>query len=210
MKRLAPKLFAILVAALLWAAVNLEQSGLESLEARIRYRNMPAEMELNPDLADALTVVVRGPHRRIEQLRRNGLALEIDCDRMQAADERTITVTAATLSLPRGLELVKAVPSQIRVALEPTASREIDIVPRFSGDREPGYMLESYWVDPPRLRVTGPAARLALLDAVATDPIDLSGLVGAHSFQTTAYLADPYLRFESEPLVVVDIRMQRR
>lgn len=210
MKRFAPKLLAVAVALVLWAAVNLEREGLEAVDARVRYRNIAAGMEINPDLAGELTVILRGPRRRIEQVRRDGLALEVDCAKMTAAEERTVTVTEDTLRLPPGLEFINAVPSQVRVALEPTAVREVEIVPRFTGEREPGYVLEGYWVEPQKLRVVGPEARVALVDAVGTDPIDLSGLVGSHSFQTAAYLTDPYVRFDGVSQVVVDVRMQRK
>ena len=210
MKRAVSKILAFVMALLLWAAINLERQGMESVEARVRYSNVPAGMEVNPDLAGEFTAVVRGPRRRLEELMRDGLALEVDCSEMAAGEERTVSVSGETLGLPGGVDFVKAVPSQVRVALEPTVTRDVEIVPRFTGDREPGYRLEEYWVEPERLKVVGPEARVALVDAVVTDPIDLSGLVGTHSFQTTAYLSDPYVRFDGEPQVVVDVRMQRR
>lgn len=210
MRRLAPKLLAVAVAVVLWAAVNLEREGMEPVQAQVRYRNVPAGMEINPDMAGEFTVVVRGPHRRLEQLRRDGLALEIDCSEMTGAEERTVSVTGETLRLPAGVGFVNSVPSQVRVALEPTVTREVEVVPRFTGDREPGYVLEGYWVEPQKLTVVGPEARVALIEAVGTDAIDLSGLVGAHSFQSSAYLTDPYVRFEGASQVVVDVRMQRR
>jgi YbbR domain-containing protein len=108
------------------------------------------------------------------------------------------------------VELVKAVPSQLRFSLEKSASREVEVQPVFVGAYEPGYSVASASVDPPTLVVTGPQQRVNLIDRVTTDPIDISEVIGNRSFRVTAYVPDPYLRFEGNPEVTVEVRMGRR
>jgi hypothetical protein len=86
----------------------------------------------------------------------------------------------------------------------------VEIQPQFVGTYEREYALALVRLDPPRLVVVGPESRIALVDVVSTDPIDLTEVVGGRSFRVTAYLPDPYLRFDSDPTVTVEVQMRKR
>ena len=121
-----------------------------------------------------------------------------------------VNVTGRTLGLPPGVSLVKSIPSQLRFSLEESQTREVEVTPSFSGGYQEGYVIEGYWVEPQTLMVAGPAERVALVEQVGTDPIDLTGVIGSRSFRTTAFLSDPYLRFVDDATVSVEVRMRKR
>ncbi len=202
------KLVALAAAVALWTFVSLEPTAERALEARVEYAHVPPGLEINPDEVDRLTVIVSGTQHRLDDLGRN-LTARVDFSDVYGPGEYTFNVTSERLALPRGVRLVKAVPSQVRLVLEKRVTREVTVAPRFSGTTAPGYTVQSYSVEPPRLLVTGPESRMALFGQLSTDAIDLSGVVGSRSFRTMAFVADPYVRCEQGAEVTVSVQMRK-
>ena len=206
-RNIGPKLIAVGIAVLLWGLVRSQPKVETVLEARIDYVNVPPELEFNPDQAHHVTVVVRGSRGRVEELRRQGAAVQIDFAGVSQAGEQTFDVTGERLDLPDGLHLVRAVPSQLRLSLEKQGRREVPVQPIFVGAAADSRAVSSFRVEPPRLTIVGPERRVALLAQVTTDPIAIAGLVGTHTVSTTAYLPDPYLRFDGDASVTVEVNI---
>jgi YbbR domain-containing protein len=200
---------AVIGAVVLWLSFAGEPND-ASFEARIHYVNVPEHLELNPDQAERVTVILRGPRSILQDLRNREVGIQADFSHVFAPGERTLTVADMNLGLPSGVHLVKAVPSQLRFTLEAQSRREVAIQPQFVGSYEREYALASVRLDPRTLVVVGPESRIALIDVISTDPIDLSDVVGGRSFRVTAYLPDPYIRFEQDPSVTVEVQMRRR
>lgn len=209
-KNLLAKAIAVLAATALWAYANLQSAGQEALFATVRFQNVPPGLEVNPDQIESISVILRGRRDRLQSLARSGLVVAVDCGEVYGPGERTVNVDADSLRLPRSVDFIKSVPSQLRFTLEERAEKLVEVVPQFVGEIPDGYVLDGYRVDPAALTIVGPADRVALIEQVSTDPISLAGEVGARSFQTTAFLADPYLRFASDAKVTVEVRMRTR
>ncbi len=207
---LAVRLFSLAAAVLIWIAFSAGSSGQEAFDAAVRFEQVPAGMEINPDQASRLTVLLRGPAQRLADLRAAGVVLRVDCSDVYSEYEKTVNVTNDLLGLPPGVSLVKSIPSQLRFSLEESQTRQVEVTPSFSGGYQEGYVLEGFWVEPQTLTIVGPAERVALVEQVGTDPIDLTGVIGGRSFQTTAFLSDPYLRFVDSAAVAVEVRMRKR
>ncbi|MBI1355372.1 MAG: hypothetical protein GC160_13580 [Acidobacteria bacterium] len=204
------KIVALLVAIVLWLTFGALRAGEEAMEAAVRFVNIPEDLEANPDQIPAVAVMLRGPRPTLSRLRAGGLTLTVDCADVFGAGQHTANIDRAALRLPGDVEFVKAAPSQLRYTLEKSAIKEIGIVPQFVGEMETGYVLDGYATKPRMLRVRGPEDRVALVEAVQTDPINLSGEVGGRSFETTAFLSDPYLRFVDSPRITVRVNIRKR
>ncbi len=204
------KLVSLAVAVLIWGAFTAGSSGQEAFEAAVRFDRVPSGMEINPDQASHLTVMLEGPPWRLSDLHSRGVVLEVDCADTYDEYEKTVNVTTRSLGLPPGITLVKSIPSQLRYSLEESKTRQVEVSPSFSGGYQEGYVLEGFWVEPQTLKVAGAAERVALVEQVGTDPIDLTGVIGGRSFRTTAFLSDPYLRFVGDATVTVEVRMRKR
>jgi YbbR domain-containing protein len=204
------KVAALVGAIVLWVSLAAQPLTEASFEAHVQYVNVAEQLELNPDQAERVTVILRGPQRLLRELRDREVSLQADFSDVYAPGEKTLNVAEMSQGLPEGVRLVKAVPSQLRFTLEAQARREVAIQPQFVGSYEREYALDSVRVDPQRLVVVGPESRVALLGVVSTDPIDLTEVVGGRSFRVTAYLPDPYIRFDQDPTVNVDVQMRKR
>jgi YbbR domain-containing protein len=203
------KVGAFVAALTIWT-FSVTQPEIERvLEAEPRYVNVPEGLEIDPDQAHRVTVVIRGVRRKLADITADSLNAELDLSEVGAPGEYTFTVTHESLNLPPGIEFVQAVPSQLRLRLEPRVRREVPVEPSFVGIPETGYVLDSYTVTPPVLTIVGPRNRLGLLGAVTTDRIDLTGTAGTKSFQAAVFVSDPYVHFEGDAHVTVRVEMSR-
>lgn len=204
------KAAALVGAIILWSSFAGEPVSDASFEAHVDYVNVPEHLELNPDQVERVTVILRGPRALLQDLRNRQIAIQADFSDVYGPGEKTHNVAEMNLGLPDGVHLVKAVPSQLRLTLEAQSRRQVAIQPQFVGSYEREYALASVRLDPRELVVVGPESRIALIDVVSTDPIDLTEVVGGRSFRVTAYLPDPYIRFEQDPSVTVEVQMRKR
>ncbi len=204
------KLFALAASIALWWSFGAASSGEEAIEASVRFVNTPANLEVNPDQIPAVTAILRGPRATLRRIRNSGLTLLVDSSDVYGPGQHTANINREALQLPSDVEFVKATPSQFRFLLEASAIKEVGVAPQFVGEMEPGYVLAGYVVQPRTLRIRGPEDRIALIEAVQTDPIDLHGEVGDRSFRSTAFLSDPYVRFVDEAEVSVHVTIRKR
>lgn len=209
-KNWGSKVVALMVAIALWLSFGPLSVGEEAIEAAVRFVNIPDALETNPDQIPSVTAMLRGPRATLSRLRSGGLTLVVDCEGVYGPGQHTANIDREALRLPGDVELVKAAPSQVRYSLAKSAIKEIGIVPQFVGEMEPGYVLDGYSTRPRMLRVRGPEDRIALIEAVQTDPVNLRGEVGGRSFETTAFLSDPYLRFIDSPRITVRVNIRKR
>ncbi len=204
------KLASLAAAVVLWSLIASEPELETTVSVPVEFHNMPKDLEVVSDQDLTVHVQVKGASSRLRDLGRGEVAVVLDLLRVQTPGTRTFTLDSSQLVLPRGVSLVKAIPSQLRVVFEARAGRAVPVVPRFAGTYEPGYQIANYTVDPPALKVVGPESRVSLLDHVITDPVQLSGLIGTASFVTNAYLPDPHLRFENLETVRVMVEMRKK
>jgi len=204
------KLLSLSMAFVLWALIATEPELETSINVPVEFRNMPADLEISSDQDSTAYLQVKGPSGRLRSLTRADVAVVLDLLKIQQPGTTTFTLDSSRVILPRGVTLVKATPSQLRLVFERKAARQVTVVPRFAGVYERGYFIAHYTVDPPTLPVVGPQSRVALLDHAITDPIKVDGVTGNASFVTDAYLPDPHLRFQNLHSVRVNVEMQKK
>jgi YbbR domain-containing protein len=209
-RNLGLKLVALGGAVAIWTFVVTRPTLERAVEAELRYANVPHELELNPDQVDQVTVILSGDRGRLDELAGRAQSAEVDLSHVSGPGERTFTITEESLALPQGVHLVRAIPSQLRLHLESRIRRDLPVQPTFVGVAANGYSLDSYTVDPPLLTVVGPESRVSLLGQVTTDRIDLSQVIGEKTFHAAAYMSDPYVRFEDNAQVTVNVQMKSR
>lgn len=203
------KLLAIAIAILLWSLVRNQPKVETVLEAHVNYVNLPSEFELNPKQINHLIVTVRGSRGEIEELRRREVSMTVDFAEVDQLGQQTFDVTAASLDLPDGLDLVRSIPSQVRPSLGKQSRRSVIVQPVFVDSADDSRTVSFFQVMPPRLTISGPKRQLALITHVATDPIAITALVGKHRVVTTAYVPDPYIRFDGDTSVTVEFSLEK-
>jgi YbbR domain-containing protein len=154
---------------------------------------------------------LRGPSGQLNGIGETSRPPQVILDMSAAAPgERTFTVGDGAVKLPRGVRLVRAVPSQVRFDLERRAEATVPVTVRIAGEGHDGYYVASQHVQPVRLAIAGPASHVARVTHATTDAVDVSQVVGTSEFRVNCFLSDSYVRFQSSPQVEVTITMKKR
>lgn len=203
------KALSLAAAVVLWALIAAEPELETSISVPVEFHNVPKDLEVIADQDANVHLQVRGTAGALRAINRADVAVVLDLLPVQQPGTRTFALDSSQVILPRGIRLVKSVPSQVRLAFERRSTRAVPVVPRFTGGAD-GYEVASYTVDPAVLKVVGPESHVALLDHAITDTIHLGDLANPASFTTNAYLPDPHLRFEDLQSVRVSVEMRKR
>src|SRR5574341_377421 len=104
------KLFALLVALVLWALVMGEQGAERVVSARVELRDVPRDMVLVARSNAAVLLRVRGPKRRLATLDMDEVGISLAGRPLQEGTAVVPLAPADILGAPRGVEVVEVSP----------------------------------------------------------------------------------------------------
>jgi YbbR domain-containing protein len=203
------KLFALVLAFLLWVMIATETSSEIGLEVPLEYRNIPADHEVTGDAVNTVEVRVRGPAALIREISPQDVSTTIDVGNL-GAGERVVSLTSQNIRAPFGIEVVRVAPARVYVTLERTISKTLPVVANLSGTPAAGFRVQGVKVSPSSVRVHGPASKMHELERIATTPIVIEGMKNDFQRNADLDLPDPLVRVDqSSPVrVVIEIREQ--
>jgi YbbR domain-containing protein len=129
--------------------------------------------------------------------------------RNAAPGEHTYDLTMNQIQVPHEVEVVQVTPSRLRMVFDTSASRQVAIKPRIVGTPPSGYRILSVTTNPALLTISGPAQHVNAVENAVTDTVDVTGVAGQASFETTAYLPDPLVHFSGSGTIQVQVRTQK-
>ena len=171
------KLVALAITLALWVGVT----GLSTPTTR-RIADVPLTLsysnktEITNSPVQAVSIVVSGDRRKVNQITENGLVLSVDLSDVPPGDKVVqLGPDNVSIDLPLGVKLQEIQPSRIAVRLETVEEKEVPVTVETQGDLAEGYEVYGETVNPPRVRVRGPASFIRGLTSVPTEKIDIAG-----------------------------------
>jgi YbbR domain-containing protein len=208
-RNFAWKLLSLIAAFLIWDNIASEPELTSILSAPVEYKNYPKNLEISSEIVETIDVETHGPADQLRDLSNSHLAAIVDFSGVRAPGERTFTLTSAEINLPRGIQLIRIIPAQLRFRFEPGATRSIPVQVPFSGKLAPGLKLDAYSVTPQSLTIAGPQSRVDAVQTAASDPFDLTQVSADARQKLSVYIAEPQVRFLEVPQVTVSIHVER-
>jgi YbbR domain-containing protein len=203
------KLVSLVAAFLIWVNISNEPELSTILSAPVEFKNYPKDLEISSTIISSVEVETHGPSGQLRDLNDARLAAVIDFSSVRAPGERTFTLTSAELNLPRGIEVVRIIPAQLRFQFEHRATRSIPVQVPFTGKLPAGLNLESFGVNPTSLTIAGPESRVAAVVKATSDPFDLTQVSADATQRLSVYIGEPQVRFVGVPQVTVNIHVER-
>ena len=208
------KLLSVGAAFIVWLNVANEPELTTIVTVPVEYRNYPANLDISSDIASRIRVEAKGPSRQLQNLSDSRIAAVIDFASVNGPGERTFTLNAGNLNLPRGIDLMRTVPAQLRFRFEARMRRMVPVEVPFSGSLPAGLRLQSREVEPAQMEISGPASHVQEAKSLVSDPFDLSRVTGDTERDTgqslAVYASDPELRFLTAPQVQVKIHVSAK
>jgi YbbR domain-containing protein len=192
------KLFALLIAVLLWIAVANEPELSTFVSVPIEFKDLPDTLEISSAIVEQVELEMRGPSGELRNFTGNRTAVVLDMSDAMPG-ERTYTIRAADVHLPRTLQVIRVIPPGVRFVFERRKQKSVPVEVRFN--QEP----PRFQVTPHSLTIEGPESRVNQVHSVVTDLIDLSKLNGAGTFHVSALAGDPHVRINSDADVTVQV-----
>lgn len=203
------KLLSLAAAIAVWLNVASDPELATIVSVPVVYSNYPRDLVISSEITGLISVEATGPGRQIRSLPDSHSAAVLDLSSVTGPGERTFTLTAAELSLPRGVTLVRAVPGQLRITFERKATRTLRVEVPFSGSLADGLAIEEESVTPQEMTVTGPSSRVTQASGLVADPFDLSRVRGDMEQMLAVYADDPELRISGIPRVRVRVKVRQ-
>ncbi len=200
------KLLALLMAVALWVAVAREPELATSLSVPVEFKNMPEDLDFTSNVPDRVHLEVRGQSGRLSRDNLADVAVILDLSDAHSG-ERTYTLTDSNVSLPSGVVFYRAIPSQVTLSFGRLVTRDVPIQPNYVKIPD-GYKIQNQAIMPDKIRIRGPEERVAGIENVRTDPIDLTGVVSEKEFRTHVNVGDPQVRIESSNYITVKVTLQ--
>lgn len=201
------KALSLLLASGLWLLISRDEEPAEvALRAPIVFQHVPSQLEISSESIPEAQIRVRGPERVIRALQANQVHAEIDLADAKPG-QRTYDLTSQQVRHPRDVTIVQVLPSQLHLAFDTPATREVEIHPRVIGDFSDDEFKSQ--TDPAHITITGPRHHLEKLDSATTDPIDATGIRGRAVFTTNVYVSDPLVQVVGATSIRVTVNVQK-
>jgi YbbR domain-containing protein len=192
------KVFALAIAILLWIAVANEPELSTFVSVPVQFKDLPNTLDISSDIVDKVELEMHGPSGELRNFSSTRTSVVLDmADAMPG--ERTYAIGDGNVQLPRGLTLLRAIPSQVHFTFEHHKVRRAPVDVRFN--QAPA----KFKVTPSVVTIEGPESRVNRIAAVPTDTIDLPNADATGRFKVNAYVQDPHVRITSETEVTVEV-----
>ncbi len=202
------KIVSLIAAVLLWVAVTREPVAEVAISVPVEFHNSPEHLEISTESIPQVQVRVRGPVREVRDLSPSEVHAIIDLEQAKPG-ERTYDLNPRRIHVPDGIEVVMAVPSQMRLTFDASLTKQVEVKPRVIGTFASGYRIEQVSASPEKITIVGPAKHVQGVEAAVTDPVDATGVVGSATFTTHAYVADPLVRLADPNPIHVTVTTQK-
>lgn len=202
------KLLSLAIAFILWFIYSGSRELTTAITVPVQYRNIPTDLEIGPNLVEEVRLIVRGPSPLLSRLAASPEPVILDLSQVTRPGLTTFSIHRRNVSLPTGVVLERAIPSQIQILTETRVTKEVEVHPLFQNVPS-GFRVASWSARPPVLTLSGPKSRMDSIQHVNTDPIDLQLHGMAGRVRTTAYAGDPQAHFTASPEVEIEFRLER-
>jgi len=170
----AMKLIALAITLGLWLGVTVfTKQGSARLTIPLNIRTSDNSILINSAVKD-VTIRVSGEDQKIRDLSASDIRILLDLSDVEPG-EKTVTITAQSVSLPSGVRLEDIQPKGIPVKLEAAEQKDVLVQPEIIGSPAKGFEVYSQSVTPQRVRVRGPVSYVRTLDMLPTERVDISG-----------------------------------
>lgn len=176
------KILSLALALFLWFFVTFRGQVETSLEVPLEFKNTPAEMEILKQSTRKINISVSARERILKELAQNNIRVVVDLANVRLG-ENSISITKSSVKLPRGIEILRIEPSQVKLYMDEKSYKTVPVRIKLTGKPAKGFTIVSVTSEPSQLKIEGAKKELERIYAIKTEPVDIEGLSEDMSFQ---------------------------
>jgi hypothetical protein len=173
-ENLGLKALALLLALLLFAVSRQPISEVRLSGVPVEFHGISQGLEISGDVAQTVSVRLRGPRDVVRNLSPNQLLVIADLTNKESG-ERGVQLQPDDDSRPDNVEIIQIVPPNIKLKLEKTMKRRVSVEPQFEGEVAERMEVYRKIVEPPIVEIEGPKSQVERLNWVLTETVNLAG-----------------------------------
>jgi len=192
------KLFSLMLAFVIWRVITSEDIAEAGFTIPLELRNIPAGSEVVGDVVNSVNVRVRSTSQVLKRLSGADMFAFLDLTSLSLG-EHTYPLTNTNIQAPTGVDVVRIVPTHVKLRLERTASRTVAVKVRWRGDLDGIAELVPI---PAQIQIDGPESHVNEVAQVNTDFVDLKSLPSGRKMSVALAIEDPTIRLSQETVTV--------
>jgi YbbR domain-containing protein len=200
------KMLSLGLALLLWMVVSGEETVERGLRVPLELTQVPADLEVLGDVPATVDVRVRGASGTLSRVGTGDVVAVLDLH-TALSGRRLFPLTPDQVRVPFGVEIVQVLPSAVTMAFEPSASRDVPIVPAVDGRPAPGFVVGPLSAEPSVVEVIGPESAVKRATEVLTEPVSVAGARAPVKQSVILGLLDPSLRLKTARSAMVTVQI---
>jgi len=205
-RHLGLKVLSVVLALLLWMIVSGEEMVERGLRVPLELQQVPVGLELTGEVPATVDVRVRGATGTLSRVSTGDVVAVLDL-RSARSGRRLFPLTPDQVRVPFGVEVVQVQPSALAMAFEPSASRQVPVMPAVDGRPAPGYVVGALSADPKTVEVIGPESAVRRVTEALTEPVSVSGARDRVNQSVILGLIDPSLRLKNARSAMVTVQI---
>ena len=200
------KALSLGMALMLWMIVSGDETVERGLRVPLELTQVPAGLELLGDVPATVDVRVRGASGTLSRVAAGDVVAVLDLHTAQPG-RRLFPLTPDQVRVPFGVQTMQVLPSAVTMAFEPSASREVRVVPAVDGRPAPGYVVGPLTSDPVMVEIIGPDSAVKRATEVVTEPVTVDGATANVKQSVVLGLLDPALRLKTVRAATVTVQI---
>ena len=208
-KNLGLKGLALLFAFLLWLQVAGQQTVQRTVTLPVEFVNMPTQLEISNDYEKTVEVAIRS-ERGATAFNERDMPVVVDL-KDAAGGTKVIRLTGNNIrNKPPGVHILSMTPSRVRLQLDNTLRKIIEVEPELVGRPAEGFEVSKVDVSPSEVVISGPESWVQGVSRARTEPIHIDKL--SLPLTVTAYvdLENVGLRIEGTASVQVTVTIEAK
>ncbi len=169
------KILSLVIAIGLWTFVNAGQrSAIESIQVPVSYHGLARGLVIVNNPIDFVKIQVMGPRTLLSLLDPERLTVKLDLSSI-GPGQASFKITPAMFDVPRQTNVTSVSPSEVMLDVDRIVRRDTPVRLTLEGKVAKGYTVQAVKVEPPAVRVIGPSRYVDPLEAIVSNPIDVTG-----------------------------------
>jgi len=169
------KITAILLSVLLWLFASSRGLSEIALDVPLELKDIPPGIELINHSIKVVGVNIKGQEGIIRTIRPSDLRAFVDLSKARKG-ESIYSINKNNIKLPPGVTVTNITPSSVRVSLEESVTKTVQVRPVIIGTPGSGFYVKSLSIFPENVVIEGARSKVATVDTIKTEPLDITGI----------------------------------